>query len=124
MIVSDLGETFDLLNDAKDCIKRFFFILNKTTMFELETIKNQIRVIVTQVLQVDAATVELDDNTPFFGTDEHPGLIQDSLAILEIASQLADAFGLMPSDLGEEAFLNLETLSQCVFTKVNQAELV
>ncbi|WP_157816047.1 acyl carrier protein [Spirosoma pollinicola] len=93
-------------------------------MFELETIKNQIRVIVTQVLQVDAATVELDDNTPFFGTDEHPGLIQDSLAILEIASQLADAFGLMPSDLGEEAFLNLETLSQCVFTKVNQAELV
>ena len=92
-------------------------------MYELETLKEQIRAIVTQVLQVDGATVELADDTPFFGTDEHPGVIQDSLAILEIASQLAEAFGLMPSDLGEEAFQNLETLSEHVLVKIKEMEL-
>lgn len=92
-------------------------------MYELETIKEQIRAIVTQVLQVDGATVELADDTPFFGTDEHPGVIQDSLAILEIASQLAEEFGLMPSDLGEEAFQNLETLSDHVLVKIKEMEL-
>jgi acyl carrier protein len=92
-------------------------------MNEFTNTKEQIRAIVTQVLQVDGATVELADNTPFFGTEDHPGVIQDSLAILEIASQLAEAFGLMPSDLGEEAFQNLETLSECVYSKVKEMEM-
>jgi len=92
-------------------------------MYDLETIKEQCRAIVTQVLQVEGTSVELTDTTPFFGTDEHPGVIQDSLAILEIASQLADVFGLMPSDLGEEAFLNLETLSAHVLVKIQEMEL-
>jgi acyl carrier protein len=92
-------------------------------MTEVNTVKVQIRELVMQILQVDGATVELGDETPFFGTEEHPGVIQDSLAILEIASQLAETYGLMPSDLGEEAFQNLQTLSEYVTVKVNEMEL-
>ena len=92
-------------------------------MYDLATIKDQCRAIVMQVLQVEGSSVELLDDTPFFGTEEHPGVIQDSLAILEIASQLADVFGLMPSDLGEEAFMNLETLSNQVLVKMQEMEV-
>jgi acyl carrier protein len=104
---------------------RYCFTFYQTKiMSESETIKVQIRELVMQILQVDGATVELADDTPFFGTEEHPGVIQDSLAILEIASQIAETFGLMPSDLGEEAFQNLNTLSEHVSTKVKELELV
>jgi acyl carrier protein len=86
-------------------------------MSALANIQDRIREIVIDVLQADGELVELTNETPFFGTEDHPGVIQDSLAILEIASRLAEEFGLMPSDLGEEAFQNLDTLSEQVALK-------
>lgn len=92
-------------------------------MSTLANIQDRIREIVIDVLQADGAPVELTNETPFFGTEDHPGVIQDSLAILEIASRLAEEFGLMPSDLGEEAFQNLTTLSEQVAQKVQENAL-
>lgn len=89
-------------------------------MLPFSTIQDRIRAIVVDVLQADGAPVELTNATPFFGTEDHPGVIQDSLAILEIASRLAEEFGLMPSDLGEEAFQNLQTLSEHVAQKIEE----
>ncbi|QIP16343.1 acyl carrier protein [Spirosoma aureum] len=92
-------------------------------MSALANIQDRIREIVIDVLQADGELVELTNETPFFGTEDHPGVIQDSLAILEIASRLAEEFGLMPSDLGEEAFQNLDTLSEQVALKVQENAL-
>ncbi|QHV96209.1 acyl carrier protein [Spirosoma endbachense] len=92
-------------------------------MSALANIQGRIREIVIDVLQADGELVELTNETPFFGTEDHPGVIQDSLAILEIASRLAEEFGLMPSDLGEEAFQNLDTLSEQVARKVQENAL-
>ena len=89
-------------------------------MLTLPSIQERIREIVIDVLQADGEPVELTNETPFFGTEDQPGVIQDSLAILEIASRLAEEFGLMPSDLGEEAFQNLNTLSEQVARKVEE----
>ena len=89
-------------------------------MSTFSPIQERIREIVIDVLQADGEPVELTSETPFFGTEDHPGVIQDSLAILEIASRLAEEFGLMPSDLGEEAFQNLSTLSEQVARKIEE----
>lgn len=89
-------------------------------MNELATIKEQVKNIVAQTLQVDGVTIEFDDTTPFFGTEEHPGVIQDSLAILEISSKLAEEFMLLPSDFNEDAFQNVQTLSEHIHEKVKE----
>lgn len=92
-------------------------------MTELSIIKNKVSEIILDILQAEGNVVELTDETPFFGTEEHPGIIQDSLAILEISSKLADEYGLFPSDFNEEAFLNVQTLSELILSKVSENNL-
>lgn len=89
-------------------------------MYQLDTIKASVKNIVLQTLQVDGVSIEFDDQTPFFGTEDHPGVIQDSLAILEISSKLAEEFMLLPSDFNEDAFQNVQTLSEHIFEKVQE----
>jgi acyl carrier protein len=92
-------------------------------MTELSAIKNKVSEIILDILQAEGNVVELTDETPFFGTEEHPGIIQDSLAILEISSKLADEYSLFPSDFNEEAFLNVQTLSELILSKVDENTL-
>jgi acyl carrier protein len=92
-------------------------------MTELSAIKTKVSEIILDILQAEGNVVELTDETPFFGTEEHPGVIQDSLAILEISSKLADEYCLFPSDFNEEAFLNVQTLSELILSKVNENNL-
>ncbi|MBD2754075.1 acyl carrier protein [Spirosoma validum] len=90
-------------------------------MNDLFTIKERVKEVVTDILSVeDASITEIDDNTPFFGTDENPGIIQDSLAILEISSRLAEEFDILPSDFNEDSFQNVETLSAMILEKVQE----
>jgi acyl carrier protein len=89
-------------------------------MYQLDEIKASVKTIILDILQAEGNVVELTDDTPFFGTEEQEGIIQDSLAILEISSKLADEFCLFPSDFNEEAFQNVETLSQLIYDKVQE----
>ena len=89
-------------------------------MIELTEIKSRVKEIILDILQAEGNVVELTDETPFFGTEEHPGVIQDSLAILEISSKLADEYCLFPSDFNEEAFQNVQTLSELIVEKIQE----
>jgi acyl carrier protein len=92
-------------------------------MHTLDSIKDKVTSVVLDVLQVeDGAVQELQAETPFFGTEEEPGIIQDSLAILEIASKLAEEYGIMPSDFNEASFQNVETLSTMIFEKLAEQQ--
>ena len=94
-------------------------------MYTLDTIKDKVTSVVLEVLQVEGTAVnDLQADTPFFGTEEEPGVIQDSLAILEIASKLAEEYGIMPSDFNEASFQNVETLSAMILDKINEQEVV
>ena len=89
-------------------------------MAELNEIKARVKEIILDILQAEGNEVEITDETPFFGTEEHPGVIQDSLAILEISSKLADEYCLFPSDFNEEAFQNVQTLSEVIVEKIKE----
>ena len=89
-------------------------------MIELTEIKSRVKEIILDILQAEGNVVELTDETPFFGTEEQPGVIQYSLAILEIASKLADEYNLFPSDFNEEAFQNVQTLSELIVEKIQE----
>jgi acyl carrier protein len=92
-------------------------------MHTLDSIKDKVTSVVLDVLQVeDGAVQELQAETPFFGTEEEPGIIQDSLAILEIASKLAEEYGIMPSDFNEASFQNVDTLSTMIFDKLAEQQ--
>ncbi|MFC0186386.1 Acyl carrier protein [Pseudarcicella hirudinis] len=91
-------------------------------MAQLAEIKEKVSSIIDNVLQLDGA-VTITDETSFFGNEESAGLIQDSLAILEIASRLAEEYGILPSDLDEASFQNLQTLSEMIYSKVAENSL-
>jgi acyl carrier protein len=74
-------------------------------------IKREVKQILADVLQLDDMSLEaIGDEQPFFGTEEIPGLIQDSLAVLEISTRLADSYDILPSDLKQTDFVNVNSL--------------
>lgn len=78
----------------------------------IHKIQQQVKEILIQILQLEGKEAEeINFKTPFFQTDDHPGLIQDSLAILELATLISEEFDIMPSDLDQESFVDIETLS-------------
>jgi acyl carrier protein len=92
-------------------------------MDNLSQIKSKVKEIILQIVEVEGVKVELSNTTPFFGTEQEEGVIQDSLAILEISSKLADEYGFLPSDFSEEAFYNVDSLSEFILARVEENEL-
>ncbi|MFT5998480.1 MAG: acyl carrier protein [Neolewinella sp.] len=81
-------------------------------MQDLTAIQNKVKACIIEVLDLSDLTPDsIDNTTPFFGTEEEPGIIQDSLAILEISTVLGEEFGIMPTEFDEESFHNVEALS-------------
>lgn len=89
---------------------------------DMEHIKNRIKEIVIEVLGLKIQPKEIQDQEPFFGTDDHPGLIQDSLAVLEIATRIGEEFDILPEEFNEDAFLDVETLAHLIQSKVDTQE--
>jgi len=84
-------------------------------MEKINEIKKNVKDLIIEVMEDEALTFDnIQDVTPFFGTDEEPGIIQDSLAILEIATRLGEEYDIMPEDFSDEVFVNVETLSSFI----------
>ncbi|MEL7162800.1 MAG: acyl carrier protein [Bacteroidota bacterium] len=84
-------------------------------MQNLTDIQNKVKSCIIEVLELTDLTPEsIDNDTPFFGTDEEPGIIQDSLAILELSTVIGEEFGIMPTEFDEDSFQNVATLSQMI----------
>ncbi|MEZ4986052.1 MAG: hypothetical protein R2795_13620 [Saprospiraceae bacterium] len=89
-------------------------------MKEINEIKQFIKELVIEVLELEDLTPDqIVDDAPFFGTDEEPGIIHDSLAVLELATRIGEQYDIMPEEFNEAAFTNVNTLSQLIFEKIN-----
>ena len=81
-------------------------------MEQVDQIREKVKVCIIESLgmeEVDPS--DITNDMPFFSTGDTPGLIQDSLAILEVASRVSEEFGILPSDFDGDSFQNVNTLS-------------
>lgn len=84
-------------------------------MENLNEIKEKIKLCIIDALELkDVTPADLDSDASFFGTEDAPGLIQDSLAVLEIASRLSAEFDISPTEFNEASFKSVTTLSEMV----------
>ena len=92
-------------------------------MENLDQIREKVKVCIIESLGMDEVSPsDITNDMPFFSTDDTPGLIQDSLAILEVASRVSEEFGILPSDFGSDSFQNVNTLSETIHSLVYQEE--
>jgi acyl carrier protein len=82
---------------------------------ERKLIEQKTKEILINVLNLKKTPEELTNEQPLFGTDENPGLFDDSLAVLEVTSVLMSEFELEASDFGEESFKTIGTLSDRIY---------
>ena len=84
-------------------------------MEPLDQIREKVKVCIIESLGMDEVSPsDITNDMPFFSTDDTPGLIQDSLAILEVASRVSEEFGILPSDFDGDSFQNVDTLSATI----------
>lgn len=84
-------------------------------MENLNEIKEKVKLCIIDALELkDATPADLDSDASFFGTEDAPGLIQDSLAVLEIASRLSAEFDISPTEFNESSFKSVTTLSELI----------
>ncbi len=89
-------------------------------MKDLNEIKAFVKELIVDVMEYeDMSADQIKDDAPFFGTEDEPGLIHDSLAILEIATRLGEEYDIMPEDFTEDAFTDVNTLSVLIHEKIN-----
>lgn len=89
-------------------------------MNKIDEIKKNLKELIIEVMEDESLSIDnIEDTTPFFGTDEAPGIIQDSLAILEIATRLGEEYDILPEDFDEEAFVDVNTLSALILEKIS-----
>ncbi len=88
-------------------------------MKDLKQIQDTVKQTIIDVLELEGLTpADIDNDAPFFGTEEEPGIIQDSLAILEISTVLGEEFDIIPTEFNEESFQNVNTLSEMIHRNV------
>ena len=83
-------------------------------MNELE-IKTKIKQILIDVLKLTVDGPDsLKDDQPLFGTENEPGLFEDSLMVLEVTSVMMSEFDVPPSIFGENSFQTVNTLVKVI----------
>jgi len=80
-----------------------------------------VKEILIDVLNLEQTTEEITNTQPLFGTDESPGLFDDSLAVLEVTSVLMAEFDEDASIFNEESFQTVESLVACIYEAKNAA---
>lgn len=71
--------------------------------------------ILIDVLNLDQSPEEISNTQPLFGTDEAPGLFDDSLSVLEVTSVLMAEFDEDASIFNEESFQTIDSLVDCLY---------
>ena len=90
---------------------------------KIEEIQKKVKQCIIDVLELeDTETGDISNEEPFFGTEEEPGIIQDSLAILEISTRLGEEYEIDPTEFNEESFQNVNTLSEMILQNMTVHE--
>ncbi len=93
-------------------------------MEQVDQIREKVKFCIIESLGMDdVETSDITNDMPFFGTEDTPGLIQDSLAILEVASRVSEEFGILPSDFDGDSFQNVNTLSATIQKRLLETEV-
>jgi acyl carrier protein len=78
-------------------------------------IQQKLQDIVVDALKLDIASRDISIDQPFFSNNpDNPGLIGDSLAVLEIASRISEEFNILPGDISEDAYQDIRVLSVAI----------
>ena len=80
-----------------------------------QVLTTKVKEILIDVLNLDQTPDQIDNNQPLFGTDDSPGLFDDSLAVLEVTSVLMAEFDADASIFNEESFQSVNSLSECIY---------
>jgi acyl carrier protein len=86
---------------------------------QLDLIKKEIKEIIIEVLRLDCKPEDINDDANFFGTETEPGIIEDSLVILEIATLISEKYDIPPTEFNEDTFINVNSLAELTVKFVN-----
>jgi acyl carrier protein len=86
---------------------------------QLDLIKKEIKEIIIEVLRLDLKPEDIKDDASFFGTETEPGIIEDSLVILEIATLISEKYDIPPTEFSEDTFINVNSLAELAIKFVN-----
>ena len=90
---------------------------------KIEEIQKKVKQCIIDVLELEGTeTSDISNEEPFFGTEEESGIIQDSLAILEISTRLGEEYEIDFTEFNEESFQNVNTLSEMILRNVTVHE--
>lgn len=84
-----------------------------------DLIKREIKEVIISVLRLECTPDDIKDDANFFGTETEPGIIEDSLVILEIATVLSEKYDIPPTEFNEETFVNVNSLAELVMKSVS-----
>ena len=82
---------------------------------EKKLIQQKVKEILISVLNLKKKVEEITDEQVLFGNDQHPGLFDDSLAVLEVTSVLMSEFDIEASVFNEDSFKTVDTLVDCIY---------
>lgn len=80
-----------------------------------QEIEFKVKEILIDVLNLNKSVDEINNTEPLFGTDEAPGLFDDSLAVLEVTSVLMAEFDEDASIFSEKSFQTIGSLVTCIY---------
>lgn len=83
-------------------------------------ITQKVKEILIDSLNLKMSVEEIDDQQLLFGTDDSPGLFDDSLAVLEVTSSLIAEFDLDASIFNEDSFVTVDSLSESIYNELHQ----
>ncbi len=86
---------------------------------EREEINLKVKEILINVLDLQKEASELNDDDALFGTDDQPGLFDDSIAVLEVTSVMMGEFDIEASAFNDESFKTIKSLTDCIYEFLN-----
>ncbi len=92
-------------------------------MVPIENIKQRLKNCIIHALELEISAAEVDDEQQLFDSPEGKGLAGDSLAALEIVAAMAAEFKIMPTEIDEEHFYSISTLSLYIQNQIEESLL-
>lgn len=81
---------------------------------ERKELKNRLKEIIVETLNLKIDPKDIGDDTPFFGNANESGIFDNSLAVLEVTSVLIGEYDIDPSDFNNKSFENINSLAYSV----------
>lgn len=63
---------------------------------------------------------EINDDTPLMGTEEEPGIFENSLCVLEVTSALVTEFDVDPAIFNKDTFVTVGTLVDAIYKAIEE----